>query len=112
MLSLQAELDGLRRTAAGTWAGSVSPHWQVGKIPCGGYITALTLQTVVEELKAASAEPPVNGQKRSPNPHPDVLTANCHFMNATIPGPFVVKVRTYGALSERSIIGPMGSSRK
>ena len=50
--SLDGELEGIKRTAPGKWQGTVSPHWQVGKIPCGGYVTALALHTLTGELFA------------------------------------------------------------
>ena len=80
------------RKAKGKWEGVVQPNWQVGKVPSGGYVTALLLKCITGELKAASNEPPLPGQKRSPNPHPDILTANCHFLRSTLPGDFSAAV--------------------
>ena len=59
-----AELDACERVAPGKWAGTVTDHWMVGKIPSGGYITVLALQCVTGELAAASTEPPKEGEKR------------------------------------------------
>ena len=74
------------------WKGMVMETWQVGKVPSGGYITALLLKCITEELKAASTEAPLPGQKRAPNAHPDILTANCHFLSSSLPGEFSATV--------------------
>ena len=60
----------------------------IGQVVSGGYVTALALECATKELAAASVEPPPPGAKRSVNAHPDVLTANAHFMSSVYPGPF------------------------
>ena len=74
------------------WKGTIQPTWQVGKVPSGGYITALLLKCITEELKAASKESPLSGRKHPPNAHPDILTANCHFLSSSLPGDFSANV--------------------
>ena len=66
--------------------------WQVGKLASGGYVATLILKCVRGELLAASKEGPLPGQKRAPNPHPDILTCNAHFMAKTELAPFRVAV--------------------
>ena len=80
------------RIKPGHWFGVVSDQYMVGKVPSGGYLTKLALDCVVGELNHASKEPPLPNQKRAPNPHPDVLTTNVHFMNSTLPGHFTCTV--------------------
>lgn len=64
----------------------------VGRVPSGGYVTWIMLTCVTKELRAASRGPPLPHMKRAPNAHPDVLSANIHFMASTLPGPFTCRV--------------------
>ena len=53
----------------------------------------MLLECVIGELRAAAGdtEPPP-GLKRNPTPHPDVLSANVHFVQSVSPGPFEATV--------------------
>ena len=44
---------------------------------------------ITGELKAASDEPPLPGQKRSPNPHPDIPHRELSFFTLYITGRFL-----------------------
>jgi len=78
------------RTSPGNWTGIVSDQYMVGKVPSGGYLTALATKCVVGELFEASQDPlPKGSKKRLPNSsHTDVLSVNVHFMASTMPGDF------------------------
>ena len=97
----------VRRLSPGRWGGSISSQWQVGKVPSGGLITAVVLKCVSGELLAASKEPPPPSSSRAPAPHPDVLTANVHFISSVLPGDFECEVtviksgRTTGTVEAR-----------
>jgi hypothetical protein len=91
MESLTKDFD-VERESVGNWSGKLSGNWQVGKIPSGGYSTYVVLKCIVGELKAASTEPPPSGQKRPPNAHSEVLSANVHFLNRMVPGHFQTRV--------------------
>ena len=83
------------RTSPGNHTGLVSDQYQVGKVPSGGYVTALALHCVTTELIQASQEPPssTSNLSRPPNGnHTDVLTSNVHFMASTLPGTFTCQV--------------------
>lgn len=60
---------------AGHWKGEISPRWNVGNAPNGGYTMAIGLRA----LSAAM-------------PHPDPLTVTGHYLRRFDPGP--VEVRT------------------
>jgi len=70
------------RRSQGFWEGTVSKVYMVGMVPSGGYVTALL-------LKCITAEMAVQGGKNS---HPDVITANIHFMKPTKAGAFTARV--------------------
>lgn len=80
------------RVAPGVWEGVVSGEWMIGQVVSGGYVTGLALECAVRELAAAANEPAPKGAKRKVNAHPDVLTANAHFLNSVYPQAFRVEV--------------------
>jgi acyl-CoA thioesterase len=53
----------------GVWSVEVSPGWNIGTIPNGGYLMAIALSAVGREL-----------------PHPDPLTATSHFLGRITSG--------------------------
>ena len=55
--------------ADGGWAANVSPAWNIGTIPNGGYLMAIALAAVGSEV-----------------PHPDPLTATCHYLGRVTAG--------------------------
>ena len=59
----------------GAFSGRITPRWNVGDKPNGGYLLALA-------LRAAGAE--------SPLPHP--FTATAHYLRAAAPGPVMLDV--------------------
>jgi hypothetical protein len=59
----------------GTYSAEISPRWNVGDKPNGGYLLAIA-------LRAATAELPL--------PHP--FTATAHYLRAAQPGPAMVDV--------------------
>lgn len=67
----------LERLGAGTYAADVSPKWNVGDKPNGGYLMALALRAAGHEL---------------PLPHP--FTATAHYLRAAQPGPALLEVET------------------
>lgn len=63
----------------------------VGRVPSGGIVTVIALGAVRDELKASSDDPRRHGLD-SITYHPDILTANTHFMKSTYPGKASVRV--------------------
>jgi acyl-CoA thioesterase len=61
----------------GSYSAEISPRWNVGDKPNGGYLMALA-------LRAATAELPL--------PHP--FTATAHYLRAATPGPALIDVET------------------
>ena len=64
----------------GVYGGEVSPRWNVGDKPNGGYLLAIVLRAVRAEL-----------------PHPDPFTTTAHYLRAADPGPVNVEVETVRA---------------
>ena len=89
--NLRGQFD-IKRISPSHWRGNVSDQFMVGRVPSGGYVTWIVLACVTGELRAASQEPPLAHMKRAPNAHPDVLSANIHFMASTLPGPFRCRI--------------------
>ena len=78
-------VGGARRVSPQHWAGTITDQWMVGRVPSGGYVTAVVLACVRGEVAATK-------EAGDPKRHPDILTANCHFLSATMPGPFACRV--------------------
>ena len=77
------------RASAGRWRGEICGRFMVGKVPSGGYLTALALRCATGELWAAAEahdHPP--GLQRAPTAHPDVLSCTLHFFRASRVAPF------------------------
>ncbi len=71
-----SELDddtAVRAAGAGTWSGSVSPRWNVGSAPNGGYLLALAARAML----AASGRP-------------DPLSVTAHYVTPPEPGAVTV----------------------
>lgn len=64
----------------GAFAGQLSPRWNVGDKPNGGYLLAVALRAAAEEL---------------PLPHP--FTATAHYLRPASPGPVNVDVEVVRA---------------
>ena len=62
---------------AGAYAADISPRWNVGDKPNGGYLLAIALRAVQSQL-----------------PHPDPFTTTAHYLKAADPGPVHVEVET------------------
>jgi hypothetical protein len=77
----------IERIEPGKWAATISDQFMVGKVPSGGYVTAILLDCVVKEIAILAKEPHEVNSKRKPNKnHKEILTANVHFMSSTLPG--------------------------
>lgn len=61
--------------APGTYSGEISPRWNVGFNPNGGYLMALALQAATDAL-----------------PHPHPFTTTAHYLRASRPGPVLLDV--------------------
>ncbi|CAA7262979.1 unnamed protein product [Cyclocybe aegerita] len=62
------------------YAGNVDPDWTVGSVTNGGYALALVLEACM--------------QFQSTTSHVDPIHITAHFLRATVPSPFTVRVRT------------------
>lgn len=89
--ALYESLD-CHRVSPGEWTGLMSGYWLIGKVVSGGYATTVALNCAIGELRAASHEAPLKGAKFPPTAHPDVLSANTHFMSSVFPGSFTATV--------------------
>ncbi|TFK24367.1 hypothetical protein FA15DRAFT_619368 [Coprinopsis marcescibilis] len=70
------------RTAA--YEGIIDPTWNIGNVPCGGYVLALVLEACIQHQVSTS--------------HVDPLHISAHFLRPTTPSaPFVVRVKTLKA---------------
>lgn len=58
------------------WSARITPHWNIGDKPNGGYLMAVLLQALHAEL-AADAEYPTP---------PDPVTVTAHFLRPGVPG--------------------------
>ena len=67
----------VRATAPGLYEGAISPRWNIGPVPNGGYVLAIGMAALREAL--------------SP---PDPLTVTAHFLRPSAPGPVTVAVET------------------
>ena len=65
---------------AGAYAGDISPRWNVGDKPNGGYLLAIALRAAEAQL-----------------PHPHPFTATAHYLRAADTGPVNVDVETVRA---------------
>ena len=64
----------------GAYSAEISPRWNVGDKPNGGYLLAIA-------LRAAAAELPL----------PDPFTATAHYLRAAVPGPAMLDVEVVRA---------------
>jgi len=74
----QYELDAdteVRRTGDHLWRGAVSDRWSIGPYPNGGYVLAIALNAIRQEL-----------------PHPDPFTVTAHYLSPPQPAPIDVAV--------------------
>jgi acyl-CoA thioesterase len=80
----------LREVAPGRFAGEVTPRWNVGSVPNGGYLLSLALRAVVEGF-----------------PGRDPISATAHYLRPAAPGPVDIEVerikegRTIGTAQAR-----------
>lgn len=75
------------------WDVKIPGDWNVGKIPSGGMVTYVALQPVTAELARTAADPSRHPGLKRATAHPNVLSANVHFLSSTLPGPATVVVR-------------------
>lgn len=73
MGSVFAQDTTVRQVADGRWQATITPRWNVGDAPNGGYTMAVALRALREDL-----------------PHPDPLTASGHYLRRAEPGPAVL----------------------
>lgn len=76
-MSFEFDTDtAVNRTGDGEWSAVVTPRWNIGTIPNGGYLMAICLRAVEQEL-----------------PHPDPLTITGHFLGrVTSEAPATIEV--------------------
>ena len=78
----------------GSFAAELSDRWSVGDKPNGGYLLAVALRAISDELA-----------------HPDPLTVTAHYLRAPVPGPVDIEVekvregRTLSTATARMIQG-------
>lgn len=60
----------VNRLEQGRWGGEITPRWNIGKAPNGGYTLALALRALGHDM-----------------PHPDALTVTGHYLRRCEPGP-------------------------
>lgn len=80
------------RISAGRWRGDICGDFMVGKVPSGGYLTALALRCATGELQASAEANDHPGLQRAPTAHPDVLSCNLHFFRASRVASFECRV--------------------
>jgi acyl-coenzyme A thioesterase PaaI-like protein len=86
------------RLAEGSYTTTITPRWNIGAAPNGGYLLAILLRALGDAL-----------------PHPDVLTVTAHYVRPPAPGRAAVEVerihsgRSLSSASARLLQGAPGS---